>query len=263
MLIPRKKDEKMMNPQSRMKPTFRWSLCALLGCALAGLLAGCERTEADPRGEGDGLNPSALHVGLVGDQTIEDLFTIPDANETEPAARAIRAAHLSLMEKYNIQVSPEEVKTFTQQSMDQLMSETEFEELRSRMETHLTQLDEIVQKGANLGNALDQFLQALGVTDSNLPQIGQVSVNTVSELRRLMPASREVLIQNNIMGNRDLVEMIKVAQIIIPEIQRQSQLLRLDEDYKKALLQYARENLLGKDPALDGIQPEDLQWPEP
>lgn len=211
--------------------------------------AGCNRDEAKPEPKASKI--ISLPEQISASQQSADLEINQKQNDSYE--KVIHAAHEALVAKYNIKVTTGEIQQFVDSYYGSKLSDAEFEEIKPSLDAQLLAMEAVVEKGETPEKAAEQYLKPLGLDKGMLPMLKQANKEQLEDMRRMIPASREDMFQKNIPGNRANVEMIKIAKIILPEEQRQGDFDQLSSNYERALWDYAKKNLLGKDPALDGV----------
>jgi hypothetical protein len=202
-------------------------------------------------------NPSATDSSMK--TPIMDQETIAAAKSSDdPILKTIHVTHQVLVKKYNVTVTDEEIRDFIKDYYGPMITHDTFDEMKEGVDAQIAAVAAVVEDGVTPQEAAETYLKALGPVENFMPILENADQEKLDKMRKMRPIDRDDSFEKSINGNRDIVEMIKLAPYILPKEKRQGQFHKWDTEYKAALIAYAKENLIGKHPLLMDIKSDQL-----
>ena len=182
----------------------------------------------------------------------------PDTNylhRRELQTKALQLAQEDLMAKYNIAITTDEVIAYVQEKCK--ITEEEFKRRRKNMEPQLAAVAAVVEGSMTPEKAAETYLKPINLEYEMLDKLKKADKKLLDEMRRTLPNSPQDLIINDLDRYWRVVEREKIAPFLIPQQSKENS-TEFKSAYKRALLEYAKVNLLGKHPDLQNASPQDI-----
>lgn len=172
--------------------------------------------------------------------------------------KAIQTAEAELIAKYNISTTSEELLAYTKEKLKEPMAkmkDEDFQEILKNAKLQITASEAVVEGSMTAEKAAETYFPMDSII--YLPMLKQMNKKKLEGMRKMMPTSIEDMITKSVGGNKESLIRVKIMKALHPDI-------KTDEDlnnyppFDKCMLDYARDNLLGKHPDFKNVSKQDI-----
>ena len=182
----------------------------------------------------------------------------PDTNylrQRELQTKALQLAKEDLIAKHDIKITTDDVIAYAQQFSK--TTKEEFKQRQSNMKQQLAAVEAVVESSMTPEKAAETYLKPINLEYEMLDTLKNADKKFLVEMRRTFPESPQDLLMNDLDKYWKAFERENISPFLIPEVTKENT-PEYKLAYKKALLEYAKNNLFGKHPDLQNVTAQDI-----
>ncbi|GEM_PF-4468030 len=207
-------------------------------------------------------NNSSIEKKIVSPSTLS--APIPYPTPYNKLTYVLDIAHKALVANYDIHVTTDEIRTYLENLLIDA-TDDDFQKCYIKLDALVAAADSLFTENLTPEEAAKTYLSNQEFSpDGNLsPHIKWLqqiqSYSQVEEMKRMLPLSKKDAIEKSLKGNRETVEMHKLAELILPPEERKGPEIEWNWHlYRQKLLDYAKENLFDSHPELQYLNPDEI-----
>lgn len=200
------------------------------------------------------------------DERINDIKvnrTEPDLNKSNSSLNSIhevlRFTQNHLVKKFEITVSDNDIKNYIQIEFDDLISEEAFTGIQENVDAQIAAAEDVVYNKASPEEAAERYLHRWGGAQAWADMLKTMNEERLNEMRAMAPSSISDMYEKSVPGHRKIVEGYELAKIVFDDEELDKNSTMWQDKYYEYLINYAKDNLVGKVPELMNINLDELQ----
>lgn len=211
----------------------------------------------------NGLINQSLPGGIESEKSSLPTLNTDFLIRWELRNKVLRLTHDKLMEKYKITVTAEEIRKYAPYLYKPSLldiSEEKFQEYKIKAEQYLAAAEAVVEKGMNPAEAIKSNIKVTKINEAFTIFLAKLDRNHLEEMRKMIPPVRDVLFERNYQYYQKSVEKFMILLTVQPQGITEDELPNWHDLYETALLEYAKENVIGKCAELKDVKTEDINF---
>lgn len=165
-----------------------------------------------------------------------------------------------LLKKHKIEISNNEIRNYIRSEFGELVSEDSFIETKENLDAQIAAAEDVVINHADPSESAERFLHKWGGAQVWSKILKTMNKKRIEEMSAMLPKSVTDMYEKSIPGHRDIVERYELAKVLLNNKTLDIDSNKWEDKYYEYLLDYAKENLIGKVDELKDVNIDKLPY---